>query len=63
GVPVVHTDDGGARLSNAVRRRCFNCCETQTNVWRRSTLSVGKVLCNKCGLYERVHSRPRPSQL
>ncbi|KAJ7186189.1 hypothetical protein C8R46DRAFT_1208270 [Mycena filopes] len=29
----------------------------------RSNLSVGKVLCNKCGLYERAHSRPRPSQL
>ncbi|KAJ7189255.1 hypothetical protein C8R46DRAFT_839123, partial [Mycena filopes] len=63
GVPVVHTDDAGAKLSNAVRRRCSNCCETQTNVWRRSNLSVGKVLCNKCGLYERAHSRPRPSQL
>ncbi|KAG2011100.1 hypothetical protein CC2G_011251 [Coprinopsis cinerea AmutBmut pab1-1] len=27
-----------------------------------SNLSPGKVLCNKCGLFERTHSRPRPEQ-
>ncbi|KAJ7616958.1 hypothetical protein DFH06DRAFT_1238229 [Mycena polygramma] len=57
---------GGAgpamQLSDRVRRRCFNCCTTDTSTWRRSTLSPGKVLCNKCGLFERTHSRPRPEQ-
>ncbi|KAJ6457116.1 hypothetical protein C8R47DRAFT_995880 [Mycena vitilis] len=61
-VPVVHTDDAATKLSDRVRRRCFNCCTTDTSTWRRSNLSPGKVLCNKCGLFERTHSRPRPEQ-
>ncbi|KAF7291407.1 GATA-type domain-containing protein [Mycena indigotica] len=60
--PVVTTDDVAAKLGPLVRRRCFNCCTTDTSTWRRSTLSPGKVLCNKCGLFERTHSRPRPEQ-
>ncbi|KAJ6534183.1 hypothetical protein B0H19DRAFT_1039135 [Mycena capillaripes] len=59
---VVFTDDAATKLSPAVRRRCFNCCTTDTSTWRRSNLSPGKVLCNKCGLFERTHSRPRPEQ-
>ncbi|KAJ7910047.1 hypothetical protein B0H13DRAFT_2192562, partial [Mycena leptocephala] len=58
----VHTDDAATKLSDRVRRRCFNCCTTDTSTWRRSNLSPGKVLCNKCGLFERTHSRPRPEQ-
>ncbi|KAJ7440722.1 hypothetical protein FB451DRAFT_1442915 [Mycena latifolia] len=59
---VVHTDDAARKLSNYVRRRCFNCRTTNTATWRRSNISPGKVLCNKCGLFERTHSRPRPEQ-
>ncbi|KAH8802018.1 hypothetical protein DL96DRAFT_1634833 [Flagelloscypha sp. PMI_526] len=62
GLPVIHTDDAATKLSDRVRRRCFNCCTTDTSTWRRSNLSPGKVLCNKCGLFERTHSRPRPEQ-
>ncbi|KAG6888937.1 hypothetical protein C0992_007050 [Termitomyces sp. T32_za158] len=61
GTPVF-TDDAATKLSERVRRRCFNCCTTDTSTWRRSNLSPGKVLCNKCGLFERTHSRPRPEQ-
>ncbi|KAJ3756401.1 hypothetical protein EV360DRAFT_19802, partial [Lentinula raphanica] len=61
-VPVVYTEDAATKLSDRVRRRCFNCCTTDTSTWRRSNLSPGKVLCNKCGLFERTHSRPRPEQ-
>ncbi|KAF7354129.1 GATA type zinc finger protein asd-4 [Mycena venus] len=61
-IAVVHTDDAATKLSDRVRRRCFNCCTTDTSTWRRSNLSPGKVLCNKCGLFERTHSRPRPEQ-
>ncbi|KAJ7176128.1 hypothetical protein C8R43DRAFT_975056 [Mycena crocata] len=61
-VEIVHTDDAATKLSDRVRRRCFNCCTTDTSTWRRSNLSPGKVLCNKCGLFERTHSRPRPDQ-
>ncbi|KAJ7772336.1 hypothetical protein B0H16DRAFT_1513139 [Mycena metata] len=59
---IIHTDDAATALSDKVRRRCFNCCTTDTSVWRRSILSPGKVLCNKCGLFERTHGRPRPDQ-
>ncbi|KAL0955261.1 hypothetical protein HGRIS_004152 [Hohenbuehelia grisea] len=59
---ITHTDDAATKLSDRVRRRCFNCCTTDTSTWRRSNLSPGKVLCNKCGLFERTHSRPRPEQ-
>ncbi|KAJ7447645.1 hypothetical protein FB451DRAFT_1147865 [Mycena latifolia] len=62
GVPVVYTDDAATKLSDRVRRRCFNCSTMDTSTWRRSNLSPGKVLCNKCGLFERTHSRPRPEQ-
>ncbi|KAJ7149394.1 hypothetical protein C8R43DRAFT_887868, partial [Mycena crocata] len=60
--PVEHTDDVSTKVSDRVRRRCFNCCTTETSTWRRSKLNPGKVLCNKCGLFERTHSRPRPEQ-
>ncbi|KAJ7059549.1 hypothetical protein C8F01DRAFT_1026211, partial [Mycena amicta] len=58
---IVYTDDSATRLSERVRRKCFNCTTTEASTWRKSTLALGKVLCNKCGLYERTHQRPRPS--
>ncbi|KAJ3910994.1 hypothetical protein F5877DRAFT_4581, partial [Lentinula edodes] len=61
--PVVYTEDAATKLSDLVQRRCFNCRTTGTCTWRRSKLSPGKLLCNKCGLFERTHSRPRPAQL
>src|SRR5258707_6537322 len=33
---------------------------TKPPSWRRSTLNPGKIVCNKCGLYERTHLRARP---
>ncbi|KAJ7058915.1 hypothetical protein C8F01DRAFT_1026883, partial [Mycena amicta] len=47
-------------MSDRVKRRCFNCSTTDTSTWRRSQINAGKVLCNKCGLFERTHSRSRP---
>jgi len=43
-VSVVHTDDASTKLSDSVRRRCFNCRTTDTSTWRRSNLSPGKVV-------------------
>lgn len=59
---IVHTDDAGTKLSDRVKRKCYNCHSTDTSTWRRSSLAPGKVLCNKCGLYERTHSKPRPEK-
>ncbi|KAJ7447042.1 hypothetical protein B0H11DRAFT_1745140 [Mycena galericulata] len=59
-IQVVNTEDAATQVNDCVRRRCFNCCTTDTTTWRRSNFSPGKVLCNKCELYERTHSQPRP---
>ncbi|KAJ7676698.1 hypothetical protein DFH06DRAFT_1168847 [Mycena polygramma] len=57
---VLYTDDAMIKSSDRIRRRCFNCTTTDTSTWRRSNLSPGKLLCNKCGIFERTHSHPRP---
>jgi hypothetical protein len=57
---VIYTDDAKTKLREGVRRRCFNCKATETTTWRRSSLSPGKLLCNRCGLFERTHRIARP---
>ncbi|ELA42319.1 uncharacterized protein VICG_00719 [Vittaforma corneae ATCC 50505] len=43
----------------AKQRVCSNCQTTSTPSWRRS--GNGKtLLCNACGLYQKLHNRPRP---
>ncbi|KAI9444521.1 hypothetical protein H4582DRAFT_1793891, partial [Lactarius indigo] len=59
---VVYTDDSRRKLGDGVRRWCFNCRAVETSTWRRSSLSPGKLLCNKCGLYERTHRVARPDK-
>lgn len=59
-LPVQHTDDAASKETQFLRRRCNNCHTTEPPSWRRSTLNPGKIVCNKCGLYERTHLRPRP---
>jgi len=59
---ISFTDEANTKLSNRIRRRCFNCKATETSTWRRSVLSPGKLLCNKCGLFERTHAIPRPQK-
>ncbi|KAG9218729.1 hypothetical protein PLEOSDRAFT_1112373 [Pleurotus ostreatus PC15] len=59
-MPVQHTDDAASKETQYLRRRRFNCHTTEPPSWRRSTLNPGKIVCNKCGLYERTHLRPRP---
>ncbi|KAF8312251.1 hypothetical protein DL93DRAFT_2048627, partial [Clavulina sp. PMI_390] len=59
-IAVMHTDDANSKETQFLRRRCFNCRTTDPPSWRRSTLNQGKIVCNKCGLYERTHMRPRP---
>ena len=58
--PVQLTDDAASKETQYLRRRCTNCSQTEPPSWRRSTLNPGKIVCNKCGLYERTHLRPRP---
>lgn len=44
---------GGASIS-----RCTNCMATKTTAWRRD--QSGKLVCNACGLYYRLHRTARP---
>lgn len=44
GFTPIYTDDASTKLSDRVRRRCFNCCTTDTSTWRRSSLNPGKVV-------------------
>lgn len=39
-------------------RRCSNCGTTSTPSWRKD-LQTNAFLCNACGLYVRIHNRPR----
>ncbi|KAJ7778535.1 hypothetical protein B0H16DRAFT_1230021, partial [Mycena metata] len=55
-----HTDDAASKATQYLRRQCFTCHTTEASSWRRSTLNPGKIVCNKCGLYERTHLRARP---
>lgn len=40
-------------------RVCSNCQTTNTPSWRRG-LNGKNLLCNACGLYQKLHNRPRP---
>ena len=41
---AIYTDDATIKLNDRIRRRCFNCCTTDTSTWRRSSLNPGKVV-------------------
>ncbi|KAI9360595.1 hypothetical protein BD770DRAFT_384438 [Pilaira anomala] len=40
---------------------CTNCSATTTPLWRRS--AEDELLCNACGLYQKLHNAPRPKTL
>lgn len=40
---------------------CQNCQTSTTPLWRRD--EMGAVLCNACGLFLKLHGRPRPISL
>ncbi|KAI8911445.1 hypothetical protein EDD86DRAFT_189025 [Gorgonomyces haynaldii] len=43
------------------RSECQNCGVTSTPLWRRS--ANDELLCNACGLYQKLHNQPRPKNM
>jgi hypothetical protein len=51
-----------ATMSNETSQpTCQNCATSTTPLWRRD--EIGSVLCNACGLFLKLHGRPRPISL
>lgn len=44
---ISYTDEANSKISNRLRRRCFNCKAIETSTWRRSVLSPGKLVCHQ----------------
>lgn len=61
------TPVGGQQNSNAnsapggVKAECSNCGATHTPLWRRGLND--ELNCNACGLYCKLHKRPRPKSM
>ncbi|KAI0416981.1 hypothetical protein EKO27_g10418 [Xylaria grammica] len=47
--------------ANPTQPTCQNCSTSTTPLWRRD--EMGSVLCNACGLFLKLHGRPRPISL
>ncbi|KAI8342286.1 hypothetical protein BC941DRAFT_412346 [Chlamydoabsidia padenii] len=64
-VPPPHTTTISATTASSARTDakpiCTNCGATSTPLWRRS--SEDELLCNACGLYQKLHKAPRPKTL
>lgn len=56
GATPAATNGGGSNLPT-----CQNCSTSTTPLWRRD--EFGSVLCNACGLFLKLHGRPRPISL
>ncbi|KAI9335743.1 hypothetical protein BDR26DRAFT_1009185 [Obelidium mucronatum] len=53
------TDRGDVTVSRSGEAMiCANCDATKTPLWRRDY--EGKPICNACGLFLRLHGKPRP---
>ncbi|KAJ2645681.1 GATA type transcriptional activator of nitrogen-regulated proteins, partial [Coemansia sp. RSA 1285] len=46
------------QISLGMTPKCFNCNAEQTPLWRRDPQD--NIICNACGLYYKLHGKPRP---
>ncbi|KAI9282287.1 hypothetical protein BY458DRAFT_552510 [Sporodiniella umbellata] len=62
--PRQHSEQTSKPQSNSLvgnKPTCTNCGATSTPLWRRS--ADDELLCNACGLYQKLHNAPRPKTL
>ncbi|XP_075070083.1 zinc finger transcription factor Trps1 isoform X3 [Mixophyes fleayi] len=62
--PTIGDSKSKDESQSLLRRRrgsgvfCANCLTTKTSLWRKN--ANGGYVCNACGLYQKLHSTPRP---
>ena len=59
--PLIKPKNTRVSTSKRDGTSCHNCSTTTTTLWRRA--STGEIVCNACGLYQKVHNQPRPISL
>ncbi|KAI0245842.1 hypothetical protein BJV78DRAFT_1277357 [Lactifluus subvellereus] len=57
----LRTQANGSNAPGGVKAECSNCGATHTPLWRRGLND--ELNCNACGLYCKLHKRPRPKSM